>query len=83
MAPDGSDYNVSGTLPQIGDFPFTQHLSAIDEFVSSNWCVVIPIIDDDEVEDKETFTIKLFTSSVEVFAVHESAQITIVDNDGR
>ncbi len=79
----GYDYNISGILPQIGGFPFTQHLSVIDTYVSDNWCVFIPIIDDGEMEGNETFTVELFTPSVEVVAIRETACVTIVDNDGR
>ncbi len=79
----GRDYNISGILPQIGDFPFTRRLSAIDAYVSENWCVFIPIIDDAEVEGNEMFFVKLFTPSVEVIAIHEMVQVTIVDNEGR
>ncbi len=43
----------------------------------------IPIIDDAELEGNETFSVKLFTPSVEVIAIHETAQVTIVDNEGK
>ncbi len=81
--PAGYDYNITRVLPQIGNFPFTRRLSAIDQFVSTYWCITIPIVDDSEVEEDETFTIKIFAPSVEVMAVHESVQVTIVDNDGK
>ena len=76
----GSDYETFGVLPQIGYFTFTE---MDDDSVCSRWCVSISIIDDIEVEGDETFTVHLSTSSVEVAALHQYAQVTIEDDEGK
>ena len=43
---------------------------------------VVPIIDDDVLEDNQTFTVVLSTEDPYVLLDPASATVTIVDNDG-